>query len=121
MIRQFTSKNQRIGERGENEAVVYLVKHGFSIVGRNISNKYGEIDIVAKKKGTVYFYEVKTGLEGSWFNPGENMTEKKIRKFLVSVEFYCLVNRIKEYEAEALIVRLPVKMEEAIIEFLPLS
>ena len=121
MIRRFTSKAQKIGEKGEAAAERYLVKQGFRIIGRNIPNKYGEIDIVAKNKGKYHFYEVKTTWQGSWFNPAENMTPAKIRKFLVSVEYYCLVNKVTEYRAEALIVWLPVNEgREARIEFLDL-
>ncbi|MFZ4500089.1 MAG: YraN family protein [Minisyncoccia bacterium] len=122
MIRQFTSKTQKIGERGESSAVAYLIKQGFSIVERNRANKYGEIDIVAKKRGIYYFYEVKTARLGSWFNPAENMTNAKIRKFLISVEYYCLMNTIKEYRAKALIVKLPIQEGgEVQIEFLDVT
>ena len=122
MIRQFTSKTQKIGERGEDAAVRYLVKQGFRIMERNIPNKYGEIDIVAKKRGMYYFYEVKTARPGSWFNPADNMTSAKIRKFLISVEYYCLMNTVKEYRARALIVKLPTQEGgEAQIEFLDVS
>jgi Holliday junction resolvase-like predicted endonuclease len=69
VIRFFTSKTQATGERGENAAVGYLKKAGYTIVERNTNNKYGEIDIVAKKKG-----------------------------------IYCLVNKIKDYRVQGIIV-----------------
>jgi Holliday junction resolvase-like predicted endonuclease len=47
MIRQFTSKTQQIGQIGEEKALVFLVKLGFTILGQNINNRHGEIDIVA--------------------------------------------------------------------------
>ncbi|MBY0328477.1 YraN family protein, partial [Patescibacteria group bacterium] len=106
MIKQFTSYTQRLGEKGEEYAVTHLEKEGFLVVGRNIANKYGEIDIVAHKKKHYYFYEVKSGRQGGWFNPADNMSPKKIGKFLVSVEHYCLVHRIKQYTVGLLVVRL---------------
>ncbi|MEK7106423.1 MAG: YraN family protein, partial [Patescibacteria group bacterium] len=43
---------------------MFLMKQGFTILERNVANKFGEIDIVAKKKGLVYFFEVKAGKQG---------------------------------------------------------
>jgi putative endonuclease len=106
-VKHFTSKTQQIGEKGEDQAQVFLMKQGFSIVERNIANKYGEIDIIAKKKGVYFFFEVKAGMEGSWFNPAENLTKTKLRKFLISVEHYCLTCNIKEYRVQGVIVLLP--------------
>lgn len=104
MIRVFTSKTQALGEKGESEAVSWLKQKGFSIVARNVPNRYGEIDIVAKRKGIVYFFEVKAGRKGSWFNPVENLTKDKLRKFLRSVEYYCLINRVDDYRAQGIVV-----------------
>jgi len=59
MPKVFTSESQKTGEIGENIAVKFLVKHGFSILGRNYTKKWGEIDIIAEKKGKIYFVEVK--------------------------------------------------------------
>jgi putative endonuclease len=59
-MKQFTSKNQKIGEIGESLSCKFLVKHGFSIIERNYTRKWGEIDIVAQKDKKLYFIEVKT-------------------------------------------------------------
>jgi len=60
MPKIFTSKTQKIGEIGENIAIKFLVKHGFSIKERNYTKKWGEIDIIAEKQGKLYFIEVKS-------------------------------------------------------------
>ena len=60
MPKVFTSETQKIGEIGENMAVKFLVKHGFSILDRNYTKKWGEIDIVAEKNNKLYFVEVKS-------------------------------------------------------------
>ena len=63
MPKVFTSETQKIGEIGENVACKFLVKQGFTIIERNYTRKYGEIDIVAQrheKQGIrLYFIEVK--------------------------------------------------------------
>lgn len=104
MIRVFTSKTQALGEKGEEEAVKHLRSRGFSIIDRNVPNKFGEIDIVAKKKGVVHFFEVKAGYANGWFNPADNLTKAKLRKFLISAEHYALRNRIGGYRVQALLV-----------------
>ncbi len=105
-MKQFTSKTQKIGEIGEEKACEFLMKHGFTVLERNVANKFGEIDIVAKSHGTHYFFEVKTGRKGGWLNPAENLTKEKLRKFLISVEHYCLLKGIKDYNAQGIVVIL---------------
>ena len=60
MPKVFTSEKQKIGEFGESIAVKYLIKQGFSILDRNYTKKWGEIDIVAEKNKILYFIEVKS-------------------------------------------------------------
>jgi len=60
MPKVFTSKTQKTGEIGENIAVKFLVKHGYSIIDRNYTKKWGEIDIISEKQGKLYFIEVKS-------------------------------------------------------------
>ena len=105
-MKQFTSKTQKIGEYGEEQAVVFLKKQGFSIVDRNVSNKYGEIDIIGKKGTIYYFFEVKAGKYGGFVNPAENLTPAKLRKFLISVEHYCFIHKVRDYRVQGIIVLL---------------
>jgi putative endonuclease len=86
-VKQFTSKTQKIGEIGEEQACMFLMKHGFTILERNISNKFGEIDIVSRYKGVLHIVEVKTS-QNSSIRPEENMNAKKMRKVAKLAEFY---------------------------------
>ncbi len=54
-----TSKSQDFGQEAEVAAEQYLRQHGYRIVGRNVRFPNGELDIVAKKEGTIVFIEVK--------------------------------------------------------------
>jgi len=54
------TKKQELGEKGEREAQEYLKSKGYYILATNISNKYGEIDIIAGIKKTIVFLEIKT-------------------------------------------------------------
>lgn len=51
---------QRLGQWGEDQAVVWLQTLGYEIVVRNYRCPVGEIDIVARLAGELSFIEVKT-------------------------------------------------------------
>jgi putative endonuclease len=106
MIRVFTSPTQALGSKGEEAAVGWLTAQGFKVVERNAAGKYGEIDIVAKKGKVWHFFEVKAGKAGSWFNPAENLTPAKLKKFLLTVEHYAASRRIGEYRVEGIVITL---------------
>ncbi len=48
------------GNIGENVACSFLRDKGFSIIARNYSKKWGEIDIIAIKDKKLHFFEVKS-------------------------------------------------------------
>ncbi|OGZ66477.1 MAG: hypothetical protein A3C50_00260 [Candidatus Staskawiczbacteria bacterium RIFCSPHIGHO2_02_FULL_43_16] len=81
---------KELGALGERIACEYLVKKGFKILGKNYSIKFGEIDIIARKKQklfarfdkTIHFVEVKAimGNGQQDFFPEERVDYKKQRK-----------------------------------------
>ena len=97
---------KELGDLGEKIACEYLVGKGFKILGKNWRISFGEIDIIARKARRYYFFEVKTGKSGGFVNPAENLTKEKLRKFLISVEHYCFMRNIKEYQVQGIIVIL---------------
>lgn len=77
--------NSEIGSIGEQVACEFLMKRGFSVVSRNVRNRFGEIDILCKKGGTYHFVEVKStasvdgiSRETSFFRPEEHVTREKL-------------------------------------------
>lgn len=104
MITIFTSKTQSFGKNGEDEAVQFLVKEGYKIQERNVACPFGEIDIVAIKDSIITFFEVKSGRKGSAISPYENLTKGKLKKFLRSVEYYCMGKNISRYQIKGIIV-----------------
>lgn len=104
-MKNFTSEKQKIGKLGEDIACIYLKKHGFSILERNYTRKWGEIDIVAEKDKKIYFNEVKSvscdflpdfSKNGGFFEkrPEENMHPWKMRRLSRIVETYLIHKRI---------------------------
>lgn len=86
MPKKFTSETQKIGEIGENVATKFLVKRGFSVLERNYTKKWGELDIVVEKENKIYFVEVKSVNSGKnlssalLYRPEENMHPRKLQR-----------------------------------------
>jgi len=64
------------GREFEDLAVKYLLSKGYKIVERNYRKKFGEIDIIALKEGTLVFVEVRS-LSGNFMEPSETITFHK--------------------------------------------
>ncbi|MCL2298281.1 MAG: YraN family protein [Proteobacteria bacterium] len=54
---------QKRGQEAETLAAAFLERQGLTVVARNVRNRYGEIDIIAREGDTLVFVEVR--LRGS--------------------------------------------------------
>ena len=132
MPKVFTSETQKIGEIGENIAARFLVKHGFSILDRNYTKKWGEIDVVAEKDNKLYFIEVKsvsretlnTFIPKSYndsderyqHRPEDNMHPWKLKRLSRTIQTYLLSKNMaeeKEWQVDLLVVYLCQKEKKA--------
>lgn len=68
---------KELGEKGETIAVSYLQGSGYTILDRNVTNKIGEIDIIAKDRDTICFVEVRTKTSEDQGHPLESITPRK--------------------------------------------
>lgn len=74
---------RKVGAEYEQLASDYLVAHEYTVVERNLTTPYGEIDIIAKKGGTWIFCEVKyrsSECFGSPLNAVDIRKQKKISR-----------------------------------------
>ena len=62
---------QHTGRQGEEAAARWLLDHGFTLLHRNWRQGHYELDIVAARKGTLHFIEVKTRRAGGLTTPEE--------------------------------------------------
>lgn len=81
------------GNLGENIACEFIVRHGFVLVERNYRKKWGEIDIVATKCGSVVFFEVKSIVDHGFrmadlHRPEDNVHALKLKRLRRTVEMY---------------------------------
>ncbi|MFO7557042.1 MAG: YraN family protein [Desulfobacterales bacterium] len=82
------NQRQEFGKESESLAVRHLKKNGYKILEQNYRNKLGEIDIIAKEKGTLVFVEVKARRTPFFGNPKWAVTFKKQRKISMVALYY---------------------------------
>lgn len=80
--------NRKTGRDGEEKAVEALREKGYSILERNFSNKFGEIDIIAQDKETLVFVEVKTKIGVDFGLPEEMVGRGKLQRIRNMATFY---------------------------------
>ncbi len=98
----------RTGKRGEDLAVVHLQQLGYRILERNYRCPLGEIDIVAKDKGTIVFVEVKSRRTEEFGDPELAVGKTKQRKMTL-VSLYYLAQK-KDSPVQARFDVVAVKM-----------
>lgn len=90
MLRGFW--NRLLGNRGERAAVRHLKSLGYRIIGRNVRNRAGEIDIIALDGAVLVFVEVKTRKSSAAGAPEEAVDRRKQRQLVRAASMY-LVQR----------------------------
>ena len=81
------SKRQ-IGDIGEQAVCDMLIRHGYEIIGRNFTVRGGEIDIIAKKNGTIAFVEVKTRKHDPLTSGEDAITKAKKNHLIYAAQRY---------------------------------
>lgn len=87
---------KKIGDRAEDEAANYLVRHGHEILERNWKTKCCEIDIVSFKSGTLYFTEVKYRKSAGQGGGIAAITKKKLNQMKFAANYFVQVQKITE-------------------------
>ena len=88
--------NKQIGKYGEELAKNFLIKKGYKILETNYRySKIAEIDIIARKKDTIHFIEVKTRKSNLFGTPIEAVNQTKINSIIACANFY--IQNSKQY------------------------
>ena len=132
------AKHNQIGELGEDLACKWLKEKGFSIVERNYSEKWGEIDVVARLPAgqagetarKLHFIEVKTvshetknDLEqavshGTW-RPEENVHKNKQERLGRAIQTWILKEKYEgEWQIDVLALRIVPREKYCSIKFI---
>lgn len=85
--------NRKTGNVGEDYATDYLQKKGYTMLQRNYSSRFGEIDIIASKDKTLCFIEVKAKTGDEYGTPEEMITKRKIKQIHKMAHMFLLKNK----------------------------
>ena len=73
--------DHRAGRAAEEAAAAALVRNGYRVLARNCRTPFGEIDIVAERRGRLVFAEVKARRPHGSAGPAEEaLTRAKFRR-----------------------------------------
>ena len=97
--------NQQVGADGEQKTVDFLKSQKFSIVTQNFRTQLGEIDIIAQKKDTVAFVEVKTR-KSKYFSLHGLISPSKQQKIIRAAKQYIALH----YQQKDLLFRFDVAL-----------
>ena len=76
------------GDWGEALVANYLRDRGYTVVASGYRCRFGEIDLVAKKRGVLCFVEVKLRSNLKFGLPREFVTASKQEKLRTTAQFY---------------------------------
>ncbi|GFD71650.1 UPF0102 protein [Tenacibaculum sp. KUL113] len=82
------AQHNELGKKGEQLAIDYLVKNGYTIVEKNYYYQKAEVDIIAQKKDVLVVVEVKTRSTSYFGNPQDFVNPKKIRLLVTAIDNY---------------------------------
>ena len=115
------SKSRQKGDFGEGIATMFLMKHGFLIIGRNYLRKCGEIDIICKKEGIIHFIEVKSVSceifeigKPHIYRPEENFSARKIARLQRAIGLFLVEHTSTDQEWQIDLITVYVSERERI-------
>ncbi len=114
------TEKRKIGDIGENIACDFLERRGFEIIERNYLRKWGEIDIIAKKKDMIHFIEVKSVTHGtSEYRPEDNMHPWKLRRLSRAMQTYMLEKKLDlDWQLDLVTVKMDQQTRKARVELI---
>ena len=103
-----THLRRQFGDAGEELALEYFLKRGFTLIDRNWNCRLGELDLILHKGETLHFVEVKTRHTLTYGYPEESITGKKLRHLARAIELYLEKSRRapKDYCLDALAITI---------------
>ncbi len=82
------AQHNELGEKGEQLAVDFLIKNGYTIRDKNWRYQKAEVDIIAEKDGILAVIEVKTRSTTDFGNPQDFVNQKKIKLLVAAIDEY---------------------------------
>ena len=98
------SPKQKSGVWGEHLAAAHLQKKGYIILDHHYTDRFGEIDLIAKDREQVVFVEVKTRLGTDWGLPEEAVTRSKAAHLRKPILAYVSKNNISNFRFDVVAI-----------------
>ena len=86
------ARNNLLGCWGESIAAEYLRKKRYAILECNYKTRFGEIDVIAKKRNTVVFAEVKMRKSADFAQAREFVDYYKQKRLIAAAEYWISTN-----------------------------
>ncbi len=87
-----TRARRDLGDFGERVAAAHLEAKGYRIRERNFRTREGEIDIIAERRGTLVFVEVRTRRGEAMGSALESVTQSKAERIVAVAQAYVQAN-----------------------------
>ncbi|CCQ92332.1 conserved hypothetical protein [[Clostridium] ultunense Esp] len=87
---------KELGNKAEEDASRYLSKRGYQILHRNYRTRFGEIDLICEREGTLIFVEVRSKRSLAFGTGAESVIRKKREKIRRVAEQYLLSHKLTE-------------------------
>lgn len=84
------AQHNELGKKGEQLAIDYLLKKGYTIRDKNWRYQKAEVDIIAEKEGVLAVVEVKTRSSDYFGNPQDFVNPKKIKLLVTAINEYVI-------------------------------
>jgi len=84
------AQHNELGKKGEQLAISFLVKKGYTIRDKNWRFQKAEVDIIAQKKDILAVVEVKTRSSIEFGNPQDFVNPKKIKLLVSAIDEYVI-------------------------------
>jgi len=88
------AQHNKLGKKGEQLAVDFLLENGYKIVERNYRFDKAEVDIIARKEDVLAIVEVKTRSTTDFGNPQDFVKPKQIQRLVKAVDEFINVKQL---------------------------
>ncbi len=109
------AQHNELGKKGEELALNFLIKNGYTIRDTNWRFQKAEVDIIAEKNGILAVIEVKTRSSSYFGNPQDFVSPKKIKLLVKAIDEY-ISSKNLDVEVRFDIIAIVRKNDEFLIE-----
>jgi len=109
-----------VGRSAESFAASALEDRGMTVVGRNFSTRFGEVDLIAIADETLVFVEVRARRSTAFVTPAETVMGEKARRLIVACQQFLQDTRVRwsDWRIDIASVELDHWERPAAVEFI---